>query len=78
VFHSLVAGGVWDANGHRQASVEEAAALVEMADLPDSVQPERGEIVNQCALVLAIHQMRGDVKVPVSDFFDAHRSGGAR
>jgi hypothetical protein len=24
------------------------------------------------AVVLAIHQMRGDVKVPVGDFFDTH------
>jgi hypothetical protein len=37
--------------------------------LPPSVGPQRAEITNQCALVLAVHQMRADFKVPMADFF---------
>jgi hypothetical protein len=50
--------------------VDEAVRLASTAALPEAVAPQANEIANQCALVLAVHQMRGDVKVPVADFFD--------
>jgi hypothetical protein len=56
----------------RQVSIDEAVALAGTAQLPASVAGEANEIANQVALVLAVHQMRGDAKVPLSDFFDAH------
>lgn len=69
-FQALVATGAWDAQGQRLVPIGETVALTGTAELPASVLAERNEIANQCALVLAVHQMRGDVKVPVSDFFD--------
>lgn len=71
-FAALVATGAWDADGVRQVSIDEAVALAGTAQLPASVAGEANEIANQVALVLAVHQMRGDAKVPLSDFFDAH------
>jgi len=71
-FQSLTATGSWDAAGRRLLPVAEVIARAAAADLPASVRPVRNEILNQCALVLAAHQMRGDVKVPAGEFFDAH------
>ncbi len=69
-FAALVATGAWGPDGARRVPVDEAVRLAGTAALPDAVAPEANEIANQCALVLAVHQMRGDVKVPVADFFD--------
>lgn len=71
-FQALIATGAWDAQGRRLAPIDQAVALASTAQLPASVGPERNEIANQCALVLAVHQMRGDVKGAVGDFFDHH------
>jgi hypothetical protein len=69
-FAALVATGAWGPDGARRVAVDEAVRLAGTAELPDAVAPQANEIANQCALVLAVHQMRGDVKVPVADFFD--------
>ncbi|HKE73296.1 MAG TPA: hypothetical protein VKB57_06760 [Acidimicrobiales bacterium] len=73
-FAALVATGAWDAAGTRQVPIDEAIARAASADLPAAARPVANEVANQVALVLAVHQMRGDVKVPVADFFDAHLS----
>jgi poly(3-hydroxybutyrate) depolymerase len=73
VVDALVATGAWDAAGQRLVPVDEAVARAEAVTLPPAVRPEAAEIGNQVALVLAVHQMRGDVKVPVAEFFDRHR-----
>jgi hypothetical protein len=71
IFDALVAAGTWDANGVRQVPIGEAVEQIGQVSLPPSVAPQRNEILDQCAIVLAVHRMRGDVKVPVADFFDS-------
>jgi hypothetical protein len=72
IVEALVATGAWNSAGVRQVSIEHAVNLSSQAQLPASVGPQRAEILNQCAVVLAVHQMRGDVKIPVADFFELH------
>lgn len=72
VFDALVDGGIWNQAGERIVTIEEAVALAGTIALPASVAPQRNEITNQCALVLAVHQMRADFKTPMADFFDLH------
>ena len=69
IFDALVDAGIWNAAGERIVTIDEAVAMAANVDLPPSVNPQRAEIVNQCALVLAVHQMRADYKVPMADFF---------
>jgi len=71
-FDALVATGAWDGGGHRLVPLDQAVTRALGAALPPSVGPQRAEIGDQVALVLAVHQMRGDVKVPVADFLDHH------
>jgi hypothetical protein len=73
VVDALVATGSWDADGTRLLPVEEVVARVAAADLPPSLRSVRREVRDRCAVVLAAHQMRGDLAVPVADFFDAAR-----
>jgi hypothetical protein len=70
VFNAFVATGAWDSHGNRLVSVADADSRAVNATLPAAVGAQRAEIINQVRLVLAEHQMRGDVKVPVADFFD--------
>jgi hypothetical protein len=70
IFNTFVATGAWDSHGNRLVPVADADSRAVNATLPASVRPQRAEIINQVRLVLAEHQMRGDVKVPVADFFD--------
>lgn len=70
---ALVATGAWDDQGHRLVPIDEAVTRAAGAELPASVAPQRGEIANQVAFVLAVHQMRGDVRGEVGAFFDRHR-----
>jgi hypothetical protein len=69
IFGALVDAGLWNDAGERIVTIDEAVAMAPNVDLPPSVQPQAAEIVNQCALVLAVHQMRADYKVPMADFF---------
>jgi hypothetical protein len=71
-FAALVATGAWDADGHRPVPIDEAVTRLAGTQLPAAVGPVANEVVNQCALVLAVHQMRGDVKVPVADFLSRY------
>ena len=68
IFDAFVATGAWDTDGTRLVPVADAASSAAAASLPASVAPVRSEIANQVALVLAEHQMRGDVRVPVAEF----------
>jgi poly(3-hydroxybutyrate) depolymerase len=74
VVAALVATGAWDGQGRRPAgvSIADAVARAGGVQLPASVLPQRSEIADQCALVLAVHQMRGDVKAQVGNFLDEH------
>jgi hypothetical protein len=72
VFDTMVDAGIWNSSGERVVSIEEAVARGSSVTLPASVASQRAEITDQCAVVLAVHQMRGDIKVAVADFLDAH------
>ncbi|HMG45701.1 MAG TPA: hypothetical protein VK611_30510 [Acidimicrobiales bacterium] len=70
-FDAFVATGAWDGAGRRLVPIDQAVVLALGARLPDTVAPVASHVADQVALVLAVHQMRGDVKVPVADFFDS-------
>lgn len=72
----VVEFSTWEFEGFEVvSSVPEDPKGLAKADavvLPASVRADRSEVLNQYAVVVAIHQMRGDVKDPVGDFFDTH------
>jgi hypothetical protein len=70
---ALVEAGIWNEAGSRIVSIDEAVSRLASVAFPSSTNPQRPDIIDQCALVLAVHQMRGDFKVPNADFFDQHR-----
>ena len=61
--------GAWNGAGERIVTIDEAVVRASNAQLPSSVNPQRAGIADQCALVLAVHQMRADYKVPMANFF---------
>jgi hypothetical protein len=70
---ALVATGVWDAQGKRIVSdVEEAVTRAATAHLPASVASESGEIQNETALQLAVHQFTAEYAGQVNTFFDRY------
>ena len=69
IFDALVDTGAWNGAGERIVTMDEAVVRASNAQLPSSVTAQRAEIANQCALVLAVHQMRADYKVPMANFF---------
>jgi hypothetical protein len=72
IVDALVDAGIWNAAGERIVTIDEAVAMAGDVDLPPSVQPQAAAILDQCALVLAVHQMRADYKVSMADFFATH------
>ena len=71
IVDALVATGSWDAAGARLLPVEDVVARVAAADLPPPLRSVRREVQDRSAVLLAVHHMRGDLAVPVGDFFDA-------
>jgi hypothetical protein len=72
VFDALVTAGLWNAAGDRVVSVDEVVARAPTVTLPTSVAARRADILDQEAVVLAVHQMRGDRKKQMADFFALH------
>jgi predicted esterase len=73
IFFSLVATGVWDGNGKRvEPDIETAANRALAANLPGSVAPQRIEIENETALLLAVHQFTAEYADQVIAFFDRY------
>jgi hypothetical protein len=73
IFFSLVATGVWDGNGRRvEPDIEAAANRALAAKLPASVAPQRIEIENETALLLAVHQFTAEYADQVIAFFDRY------
>jgi hypothetical protein len=69
----LVEAGIWNQAGSRIVSIDEAVARLATVTFPSSTNPQRPDVIDQCALILAVHQMRADFKVANADFFDQHR-----
>jgi hypothetical protein len=71
IVQALEATGVWDAQGKRIVSdVEQAATRAAAAHLPASVAPQAGEVQNETALLLAVHQFTAEFGGRVNAFFD--------
>ncbi|MGH9025564.1 MAG: hypothetical protein ACRDWD_05510 [Acidimicrobiia bacterium] len=73
VVAALVNAGVWNQAGARVVSMDVAVSRLTSVTFPPSTTAQRVEIADQCALVLAAHQMRGDLRLQTADFFDQHR-----
>jgi hypothetical protein len=73
IFFSLVATGVWDGNGKRvEPDIEKAATRAQAATLPASVAPQRIEIENETALLLAVHQFTAKYAEQAIAFFNRY------
>lgn len=73
IFNALVATGVWNAQGDRLVpNVQEAAFRAAAASLPASVAPQKNEVVNETALLLAVHQFTAEFGSQAAAFFDRH------
>jgi hypothetical protein len=73
IVFSLIATGVWDGQGKRiEPDIETAAAKAESATLPASVTPQRNEIINETALLMAVHQFTAEHANQVIAFFDRY------
>jgi predicted esterase len=73
IFFSLVATGVWDGNGKRvEPDIQTAANRALAANLPASVAPQRIEIENETALLMAVHQFTAEYADQVIAFFDRY------
>jgi len=67
---AMIATGVWNSQGDRiEPDIETAAAKAQSATLPASVQAQRGEIVNETFLQLAVHQFTAEYAEQVIAFF---------
>jgi hypothetical protein len=70
---ALVATGVWNAQGDRiEPDAETAATRAASASLPASVQSSSGEIQNETALLLAVHQFTAEYAEQVIAFFNRY------
>jgi hypothetical protein len=70
---ALVATGVWNAQGDRiEPDAEMAATRAASASLPASVQSSSGEIQNETALLLAVHQFTAEYAEQVIAFFNRY------
>jgi poly(3-hydroxybutyrate) depolymerase len=67
---ALVAEGIWNSAGQRVVSIDDAVSRLGTVSFPASTAAQRAAIIDQCAFVLAVHQMRADFKVQTADFFD--------
>jgi hypothetical protein len=73
IFFTLVSTGVWDGQGDRvEPDVEEAANRALSVSMPASVVPQRAEINNESALILAVHQFTAEYAEQVITFFDRY------
>jgi hypothetical protein len=71
IVDALKATGVWNAQGERiVADVQQAVAQAQTAKLPASVAPVAGEVRNETAVQLAVHQFTSEYGGEVATFFD--------
>lgn len=72
VVAALIATGVWNAEGVRvEPDILRAVSRAQAASFPASVSAQRGEIANETALQLAVHQFTAEYAGQVIDFFNA-------
>jgi hypothetical protein len=77
IFNALVATGVWNAQGDRIVSdIQQATTRAAAASFPASVDPQRNEIVNETALILAVHQFTAEFGGRATAFFDRYVPAG--
>jgi hypothetical protein len=70
---ALVATGVWNSQGDRvEPDVETAATRAASANFPASVQSSKSEIVNETALLLAVHQFTAEYAEQAIAFFSRY------
>ncbi|MBA3263525.1 MAG: hypothetical protein H0T69_13850 [Thermoleophilaceae bacterium] len=68
---ALIATGVWNSQGTRvEPDIERAVARAMSANLPASVAAQSGEIQNETALQLAVHQFTAEYAEQVIAFFN--------
>ncbi len=53
-------------------NIQQAAIRAAAASLPASVAPQRNEVVNETALILAVHQFTAEFGSQAAAFFDRH------
>lgn len=70
---ALIATGVFDQQGRRVvADIQAAVTRAATAVLPASVRPDAGEVQNETALLLAVHQFSAEFADPVIAFFSRY------
>jgi hypothetical protein len=73
IVFSLIATGVWDAQGKRvEPDIQQAVARAQAATLPASVAPQRNEIDNETAVLLAVHGFTAEYAEQVIAFFNRY------
>jgi hypothetical protein len=72
IFNYLVIQFIWNPEGQRIVSVDEAFSRSSTAVLPPSVEGQRADIVRECHIALAGHPLRADYKVDMANFFGQH------
>ena len=70
IVDALIATGVWDSQGARvEPDIQRAVARAASVNLPASVRSDSGEIENETALQLAVHQFTAEYVPQVIAFF---------
>jgi hypothetical protein len=73
IVQTLIATGVWNAQGERvEPNIQTAAAASRSVTYPASVQGDRSEIINETDLQLAIHQFTAEYADQVVAFFSRY------
>jgi hypothetical protein len=75
ILDALIATGVWDSQGARvEPDIQQAVARAGSVNLPASVRADAGEIGNETALQLAVHQFTAEYADQVIAFFGRYVS----
>jgi hypothetical protein len=73
IVFSLIATGVWNAQGDRiEPDIQKAAARAEAVNLPASVESARNEIADETALQMAVHQFTAEFAEKAISFFNRY------
>jgi dienelactone hydrolase len=74
IFAALVHAGLWDAGGHRTATISTVDSALSTVPLPSSVTTgQRLMIRDEVDVVLAVHQYSATYAPQTVEFFDTHR-----
>ena len=74
IYSQLSATGIWDGEGERIASVDDAVAILTVETYPPSFGATQAQIRSQIAAMLALHQFSAINRTQLADFFDAQLS----